>query len=302
MFWFLMAALSLAALAVALWPALRRGPAEPTAREQHQALYRRELDDLARDRALGLIAEADSAASRHEIERRLLRLQAAAPPQVTERRPRGQVAILATILLLAPLLAAALYLKNGRPDLAATTPNDANAQAAAIAALPPAERLAQIKAMVDGLEARLNAAPPDAAPDFDGWMRLGLSRNQLGDNAAAARAFSRAVAINPQSADASAMLGLSLAAASGAKGALPPDARGHLEKALALDADQAEALWYLGLHEAASGNKAPALKHWQRLLAGLDPEGPDYATVAGAIDALQASADNAGERAKPKAP
>lgn len=56
------------------------------------------------------------------------------------------------------------------------------------AALPEGQQQAMIRDMVDGLDARLATNPGDA----DGWIMLMRSRMQLGERAAARRAFERA--------------------------------------------------------------------------------------------------------------
>jgi cytochrome c-type biogenesis protein CcmH len=56
------------------------------------------------------------------------------------------------------------------------------------AAMLPADRTAMIRAMVDGLQSRLDAAPRDA----DGWIKLIRSRVVLGERALAQASFERA--------------------------------------------------------------------------------------------------------------
>ena len=47
-----------------------------------------------------------------------------------------------------------------------------------------------------------------------------------------------------------------------------------LRKLLAKDANNALALFYLGLAEAEAGNKAEAARHWKKLLERLPPDAP----------------------------
>lgn len=61
--------------------------------------------------------------------------------------------------------------------------------AAMIAAMPPQERDATIRAMVDGLAHRLESSPRDV----EGWIRLMRSRVVLGENEVAATAFRKAL-------------------------------------------------------------------------------------------------------------
>src|SRR5262249_3137448 len=60
----------------------------------------------------------------------------------------------------------------------------------AAAAMPPADRTAMIRGMVDGLASRLERAPHDA----DGWIRLIRSRVVLGEGELAKQALARGLA------------------------------------------------------------------------------------------------------------
>jgi cytochrome c-type biogenesis protein CcmH len=58
-------------------------------------------------------------------------------------------------------------------------------------AMPPHEREAQIRSMVDGLADRLESSPRDV----EGWARLMRSRVVLGEKEAAATAFQKALEV-----------------------------------------------------------------------------------------------------------
>jgi cytochrome c-type biogenesis protein CcmH len=83
-------------------------------------------------------------------------------------------------------------------DLAAELPaaegGPSAAEVEAAATLSPEARQAMIRGMVDGLAARLEAAPDD----FEGWMRLGSARAVLGEFPAAAEAYGRAAMLRPE--------------------------------------------------------------------------------------------------------
>src|SRR5207253_1234741 len=57
-----------------------------------------------------------------------------------------------------------------------------------------------------------------------------------------------------------------------AGGTVTPDALNALNKALAKNPDDPRTLFYLGLHEAQSGDSAAALKRWRALEARSPPE------------------------------
>jgi cytochrome c-type biogenesis protein CcmH len=56
--------------------------------------------------------------------------------------------------------------------------------------MPPADRVAMIRGMVDGLASRLEQTPRDA----DGWIKLIRSRLVLGEGELAKQALARGVA------------------------------------------------------------------------------------------------------------
>ena len=95
---------------------------------------------------------------------------------------------------------AARQLNVSVPELrtGATARPGPDAQAmAAVQAMPPEERAAMIRGMVDGLAARLDENPDD----LDGWLRLGRSYTVLGERERAADAYKRAALLAPGRAD-----------------------------------------------------------------------------------------------------
>jgi cytochrome c-type biogenesis protein CcmH len=75
------------------------------------------------------------------------------------------------------------------PRAAGKGPSPQDVQAAE--AMPPADRTAMIRGMVDGLASRLEQSPRDA----DGWIRLIRSRVVLGDGERAKQALARGLAV-----------------------------------------------------------------------------------------------------------
>jgi cytochrome c-type biogenesis protein CcmH len=78
--------------------------------------------------------------------------------------------------------------EGSNPAIADRGPSRQDVQAAE--AMPPADRQAMIRGMVDGLARRLERAPRDA----DGWIKLMRSRAVLGDGALAQQALARGLA------------------------------------------------------------------------------------------------------------
>src|SRR5258708_30118314 len=68
--WFLFAVMTAAAIFAVLWPLGRGGAARRSGSDLE--VYRDQIAELARDRAAGLIADAEAEAARVELSRRLL--------------------------------------------------------------------------------------------------------------------------------------------------------------------------------------------------------------------------------------
>src|SRR3974390_603303 len=67
--WLVFAVMTAAAIFAVLWPLGRR---KPLREGNDVAVYRDQLDEIGRDRSAGLIGEAEAAAARIEVSRRLL--------------------------------------------------------------------------------------------------------------------------------------------------------------------------------------------------------------------------------------
>ena len=105
------------AMFAVLWP-LGRDTRTPLRAGSDIAVYRDQLDEVARDRAAGLIGEAEAEAARVEVSRRLIAAADAAP---AEAAPSGGEPSAAgrgpPHWSRCPLIAAALYLALGSPQL-----------------------------------------------------------------------------------------------------------------------------------------------------------------------------------------
>ncbi|BBK40253.1 c-type cytochrome biogenesis protein CcmI [Allostella vacuolata] len=250
----LLAALVVAALAR---PLLRRGGAEAEGRLAYDlAIYRDQLAEVERGRASGEIGEREAAASRAEIERRILvaadRAEAEGPP-VPER------SILAVVLaLLLPVGALALYGWQGAPRLPA--------QPLAGRTLPAGEgdvaRIQQesINALVRRLEER-----PD---DLESWERLGRTLVRAQRFADAAEAYRHRIGLGAERADLHAAHGEALTMAAG--GIVTPAAR----EAFARAPDDPRAMFFLGEAAMQAGDLDQAIARWTALEGLSPPDAP----------------------------
>ena len=116
--WLLFAALTAVVLAVVLAPLGRPVRGEEGAEAGTLAVYRDQLDEIDAERARGLVDEAEAAAARTEVSRRLLASAAAgeaAPGTARAALPLRRAPVAIAVAALVPLLTLALYLIHGHP-------------------------------------------------------------------------------------------------------------------------------------------------------------------------------------------
>jgi cytochrome c-type biogenesis protein CcmH len=190
----------------------------------------------------------------------------------------------------APSAAAEAAPESAAEPAAATTassmPQPSAEDQAAMAALPADQQSAQIRAMVDGLAARLEENPEDV----DGWLNLARSRAVLGEADAAKEAYRRALEIAPDSPDVLKAYAHSLLGAVDPRTnttAVGEEAVGIYQKVVGMLPDDPEAHWYLGLAAVQQDRLDQAAEHWGVALAALSPEHPNYAGIAASLEEIK---------------
>jgi cytochrome c-type biogenesis protein CcmH len=266
--WFVFALMTAAAVFAVLWPLSRRDLARGGS---DIAVYRDQLDEIARDRAAGLIGEAEAEAAKVEVSRRLL---AAADIAVAEKTVgagsqlwwRRATAIAGLVLL--PVAAAALYLALGSPQL----PGQPLA-----AHLRAVHENSSIANLVSQVEARLEQHPDD----LRGWEVLAPVYLRLGRFDDAVTARRRILALAGESADRQADLGEALAAA--ANGIVTADAKTAFDRAQTLDPKDLKSKFFIGVAAEQDGERAKAAEIWRAMLANAPPGAPWTETVQQAL-------------------
>ncbi len=257
--WIVMALMTAAASLAVLWPLGRRGPAGRSGSDV--VVYRDQLDEVERDRAAGLIGDAEATAARVEVSRRLLAAAAAKPGAVPSqmagiwRRRAAAVAALVAI----PVGASAVYLALGSPQLPAA-PLAARARQAP--QQPP------LTTLVAQVEAHLARNPEEGR----GWEVVAPVYMRLGrfDDAVAARR--NAIRLLGATAERESDLGEALVAA--ANGVVTADVKAAFERALALDGKDLKARFFVGLAAEQDGRRADAASAWRELLKEAPPDAP----------------------------
>jgi cytochrome c-type biogenesis protein CcmH len=266
--WLAFALMTAAAIFAVLWPLSRRGE---VGGGSEVAVYRDQLDEIARDRAGGLIGEAEAEAARIEVSRRLIaaseapNADAKADPAASLWRRRAAAVV---GLLALPVGATALYLALGSPQL----PGQPLA-----ARLQDAHPDGSIAAMISQVEAHLERNPDDAR----GYEVLAPVYMRLGRFDAAVKARRKVLALKGEDADREADLGEALTAA--ANGVVTDEAKAAFEQAAKLDGNEAKSQFFLGLAAEQDGDKAKAASIWNVMLKNAPNGAPWVDTVRTAI-------------------
>jgi cytochrome c-type biogenesis protein CcmH len=264
--WIIFALMSAAAILALLWPLARKPRA--TSAGSDLIVYQDQLDEIGRDRGAGLIGEAEAEAARIEVSRRLL---AAADTQVqpVPKQPlwHRRAAAVAVLLLLSSV-PIGLYALLGSPDVPGQP-------AYARTGTPPAD--ASIAALIGQVEQHLAQNPNDGA----GWQVIAPVYMRLGRYDDAVEAFRKSLALNGESATRDSDLGEALVGA--AHGVVTDEAKQMFLHAVALDAHDSKARYFLGLADEQDGNRDAAAAKWRALLQDGPPNAPWVGFVRAAL-------------------
>jgi cytochrome c-type biogenesis protein CcmH len=170
--------------------------------------------------------------------------------------------------LVPAVLAVGLYLGLGAPQLAGLSSS---------ALTDEAQR--ELEATVAELKAAADAAPQDAAV----WRRLAAAYREIPNYAEAASAFAHLIELTPDDVSLKSAWGEAVVLSRG--GVVPPEARAAFEEALAADASDVRARYYIAEAKYQAGRPDEAIADWAELAASAGPGGaPWLVTVARRLD------------------
>jgi len=264
--WFVFALMTVAAIFAVLWP-LSRGASDAGGGTE-AAVYTDQLAEIDRDVAAGLIGKPEAEAARVEIGRRLLAavdIERAAPAQSNLRLRRAS-AILALVAL--PIAAVTFYLSVGSPQLGDFP-------------LSQRSRVADANQPLDNLVAQVEAHLEKNPTDGRGWGVLAPVLAKLGRYDDAVRAFRNSITYSGESGERRADLGEVLVAAAG--GVVTTEAKAEFERAVALNADEVKARYFLGLAAEQDGRNAEAAAIWRAMLTKAPATAPWRPVVQAAL-------------------
>jgi cytochrome c-type biogenesis protein CcmH len=259
--WFIFGVMTAAALAAVAWPLARSHARASGASDL--AVYRDQLEEIERDRADGRIGHDEFEAARIEVSRRLLGAAASAgatPINGAPPRARRIAAFVGAVAAL-PLIAVLFYALFGSPDLPgeplasrATGDTDKEAQ--------------QITALIARIERHLEEKPDDGR----GWEVIAPVYMRLERFDDAAKARRNALKLLGATAQREVDLGAALAMAAG--GVVTADSKAAFDRAAAIEPDNVQATFFLGVAAQQDGNDAEAARIWRDLVARAPPNAP----------------------------
>jgi cytochrome c-type biogenesis protein CcmH len=265
--WIIFAVMTAAAVFAVLWPLGRKPRAVDGGSDR--LVYQDQLQEIDRDRAAGMIGEAEAESARIEISRRLLAAaaeeasQAPAAPQALRYR---RAAALAAIVVI-PAVALGFYLYLGSPDVPGQP---------AFARSSGPQSGQSIASLISQVEEHLARDPNDGA----GWEVIAPVYLRMGrfDDAVVARR--KAILLNGDTPAREADLGEALVAA--ANGVVTDEAK-HAFTQAAADANEVKARYFLGLADEQDGNRDAAAAKWRAMIDGAPPDAPWVSFVRTAL-------------------
>ncbi len=268
--WCIFAVMTAAAAFAVLW-ALGRN-VQKIGGGSDLAVYKDQLEEIDRDRAAGLIGDAEAEGARLEVSRRLLAAaetqQPAASAVATRRSLQFRHAAAISTLVILAFGAPALYVALGSPNVAGEP---------AYARVNAPQGRESIASLVSQVEAHLARSPNDGT----GWELIAPVYMRLGRFDDAVEARKKSLALKGETATRQADLGEAEVAA--ANDVVTAEAKAAFERAVVLNSHEAKARYFLGLAAEQDGNMDEAASIWRTLLTEAPPNSPWTGFVRAAL-------------------
>jgi cytochrome c-type biogenesis protein CcmH len=258
MLWIGFALMSVAAVLAVMCPLARKPSVDRAGSDL--VVYQDQLEEIGRDRSAGLIGEAEAAAARVEVSRRLLAAADTQPQVPLRAQPlwHCRAAVVAALIVLL-FLPVGLYAALGSPEIPGQP---------AYARAPTPQDHQTIANLIGQVEEHLAQNPNDGA----GWQVIGPIYMRLGRFDDAVAAFRKSLALNGETAGRRSALGEALIGA--ANGVVTDEAKKEFERAIALDAREPKARFFLALADQQEGKLDAAADKWRAMLKDAPPNAP----------------------------
>ncbi|MBW8707757.1 MAG: c-type cytochrome biogenesis protein CcmI, partial [Alphaproteobacteria bacterium] len=269
-----MIALAAAGLTI---PLVRRYEQRPQARTVD--ILKGQLGEVDAQVAAKLIDPAEADALRAEIKRRIL-VEDRQGSIAARPLPQGAMPWVALgLVAIVTLCATALYAMMGHPELTSRVSTASTTAPEAQTADPKAHPMGEVSNMIAGLEAKLQQNPGDA----QGWQMLAWSYMRTGRPADAAKAYARAVAIDPGNVEYLSAQGEAMVQS---EGKVSDQAAAIFRRALKGDPADPRARYFLAIHRDQTGDHAGAMNDFVALLKSAPPDAPWAAQVRTYVEDL----------------
>lgn len=280
MIWMIFAVMVAAALALLLPPLLKPRAATAASRADYDiTVYKDQLAEVERDMERGLLTHEQAGSARTEIQRRMLGAgdagKSASPRKAVKAAPARTAALAVAVLV--PVVALSLYVILGSPALPDRPYEGRGAEMSRLR-----DQTASVEGMVAKLAERLAKTPQDGK----GWAMLGRSYRVLGDSAKARESYRKAIALLPGDVQTRVEYGALLLDETDSP-LLPDEFVTVMKDVLALDPQQGDALYFLGMAESQAGRPDAARALWTRLLDTMPPDAPERQEIAKLIEGLR---------------
>ena len=276
LFWVVVIAMIVATLALILPALLKPNKTVTTdANAEKRAIFRQQFDEIAQDKANGVLDAAQYELAKTELERRMLDEIGATNVLTTSSKPDSILALILLIVL--PLASIFIYYKIGSPS-AISLPNAAQAIEVSQSAEEQSARAGDVEPLLAAMNTKLAQNPADGK----GWALLARTYVELGRTSDAVPAYEKAVKIIPNDAQLLADYADALAVSNGYNLAGKPTEL--VNQALKLDPHHIKSLL---LAAAAATNRKDykqAIVYWQNLQKELPADSDIAPKVKASLD------------------
>ena len=269
LFWVLLLLMLLVAVVILIYPLLRtKGSAAIAYKDSNLGLYDDKLAELETDLGEGRIDHEQYQLARQEIDRELLldipteSRETASVHYTSEVRRQPGLALMISVFL--PMVALLVYMKLGMH--ASTDMQQAHTQTPVAQAQQPGQA-GSLEDMTRSLADRLQ----QKGGSQEEWAMLGRAYKHLGQHMMSVKAYEQANKMTP---NAQLMIEQAESMALGNSQSFTPEARALVMRALELEPDNLNVLWFAGVAEFQAGNYRNSIEHLSRLSdeAKKDPE------------------------------
>jgi len=272
LFWALLLLMLLVAVVILIYPLLRaRSSAAIAYKDSNLGLYDDKLAELEADLGEGRIDHEQYQSARQEIDRELLldipteSRETASIHYASEARRQPGLALMISVFL--PMVALLVYMKLGMHASTEEQHAQVQARAQAQAQTQQSGKAGSLEDMTRSLAQRLQ----QKGGSQEEWAMLGRAYKQLGQYMMSVKAFEQA---NKMAPNAQLMIEQTESMALANNQRFTPEARALVIRALELEPDNLNVLWFAGVAEFQAGNYRNSIEHLSRLSdeAKKDPE------------------------------